>query len=803
MFLTGIYNYSYAQAGLSGIHGKVVDEKHLAAEAANVIVLNAADSSIIKAAPCDANGLFKISVKPGSYLLLVSKIGYEQAISGIYQLVNGQDVAASEIKLTPSLPQLKEVSITAQRSYVEVKPGKVVLNVQSSIIAEGNSAIEILRQAPGVHVGGKGVLSIIGRAGALVTIDNKPTGLSGQDLTDLLQGMPSSTIQQIELISSPGAKYDAGAGGIINIITKKGSNAGTNFTVTAGAGYGRFYKANAGINFNNRMGKVNIFGNYSYLDNKTYHQFNTDRIINYKNLISDYDVNYYSTQSTRSNTFRLGTDYAISPNHTIGFLIGGTINNYYYEKNNVLNITNQSVLDSTISTMSQLNRGQKNISYDVNYTGKLDTTGTTLSADFVFNDIDRRYTEYIDNHFYNASGSTYRAPLYLQNLSPSEIKIWAAKVDYVKPLSKTSQFEAGFKYSWVSSDNQLIFGPKVNGVYQSLPNFSSTFNYDENVNSAYVNYTNKMGNVTLITGLRAEQTNSKGTSATIIPVKKNYFDVFPQVQLSYQYNEKNQFNFSFNRGITRPAYEDVNPFLNYADLYDYHSGNPDLLPQYANRLVISHVYNRTLVTTLYGTIVTNFSELRDYVQNDSSKVSVTIAKNFGTYSVVGLKFDAPVEFNSWWSAIFSSDISYQRYKAYAVNGDLNKGTSDIILSSTQNFKICSTTAAELFGKYESPTFYGIGRFKAAYMVNFGISKQVFGRNGSLKLSVTDIFNSQRDRENIYYQNLNMSVYDKIESRVIRLGFTYRFGNVSLKGITKHNTGNEDEQKRATGGVAGN
>ncbi|HTH83466.1 MAG TPA: outer membrane beta-barrel family protein [Mucilaginibacter sp.] len=804
LLLSGVR--TYAQETDSDIHGKVLDEKHLAAEASTVLLLSAVDSSIIRSTSCDRAGLFKIIVKPGKYLLLISKIGYTQSLTGPYTLKKNHDFAIGDITLVPTVPQLKEVSVNAQRQYIEVKPDKVVLNVQSSIMAEGNSILEILKQAaPGAHVDGRGNISIIGHQGALITIDNKPVNLTGQELADLLQSIPGSSIQQIELITNPSSKYDAAGAGIINLVSKKGVNAGTNFTVNAGAGYGKFLKTNAGLNFNNRMGKINIFGTYNYGSNKTDHTFTTDRIINYNGIRSDYDVNYYATQQNYSHNFRLGTDYAITPDQTIGVLVSGTINKYDFKKNNTLAITNQGVLDSTISTKSTISRMQKNISYDLNYSGKLDDEGRMLYADLVYNDIDRQYNEYIDNYFYDAAGINYRPALYLQNLSPSNINIWASKIDFVNPFSSTSKLEMGIKYSWVKSNNDLIFGPEVNGVYTASPTFSNNFIYTENINSAYANYTNHINKVTLITGLRVEQTNSTGMGGSSIMsgnVKKNYLDWFPQVQLDYQPDSKNEFNLSYNRGITRAAYDAVNPFLYYVDLYDYRAGNPNLLPQYSNKIQLSHNYNKVLVTTLYGMQVTNFYDLLDYVQDDASKVSISTTKNFGTYSVLGLKLSASLNPATWWDANFLVDGAYQRFKAYPQNGDLNKGTPDINLSTTQDFKLGRTTIFEIASKYESPTFYGIGQLKSNYHVDGGISQQMFHRNGTLRLNVTDIFNTQRDKSTINYQNLNMSVYDKLETRIVRLGFTYRFGNVFLKGNIKHTAVNEDEQKRA-GGVAGN
>lgn len=802
--LNGLCIHAYSQTGVSGIHGKVSDEKHVAAEAATVILLAAADSSIIRSTPCDAKGLFKFNAKPGRYLLLVSKIGFDQSMTGPYTVDTAKNIAVDEISLTPHLPQLKEVSITAQRSYVEVKPDRVTLNVQSSIIAEGNSVFEILRQAPGVHAETKGDISIVGRANALVMVDGRPVRLTGQDLVDYLQSLPGSTVQQIELITNPSAKYDAGGAGVINIISKKGANAGTNFTVSGGGGYGKFGKTNAGLIFNNRMGKINIFGNYNFIYRKTEHTFITDRFIDYNNDQSEYNVNYYATQQGYSHNFRVGTDYALSSKHTIGVLISGTINNDDFIKNNVLNITNNGQLDSTISTKSKLNRGQRNISYDINYTGKLDTLGKTLYADLVFNDVERHSSEYIDNYFYNSAGVDYRPLLQLQNLSPADIHIWAAKIDYVNPLTKRSRIEAGVKYSRVQSSNDLDFGPKVDGVYQNSPNFSSTFFFKENINSGYLNYINKLGKVNLTVGLRVEQTNTSGDGTSAITqnsVNKSYLDWFPQLQLNYQADPKNDFDISFNRTVNRAAYDAVNPFLYFTDLYDYKQGNPNLRPQYSNKIQISHTYNKTLVTSLYAMKVSNFYGFVDYMQNDSSKVNRSITQNFGTYSIYGVRFYTPVNFTNWWSGNFTADVSYQRIKAYPRNGDLNKGTQSVSLASTQNLKLTNTLSFEVSGNYESPEFYGIGKFKADYHVDAGLSQQILHNQGRLSLGITDIFNTHRDWTSINYRNLNMTVYDKVETRVVRLNFSYHFGNVSLKVNRKHSTGNEDEQNRA-GGVAG-
>ncbi|MDN3549822.1 TonB-dependent receptor domain-containing protein [Mucilaginibacter aquaedulcis] len=777
-------------------------ESNEGAEAATIVLLKAADSSVVRSSLADRSGAYVFSgIKPDSYLLLATSIGCSKVYSGPYKVADDANITASNIILKLINSQLQEVQVIARRPYIEVKPGKVVLNVQNSIVADGNSVYDVLRQSPGVHVNnGNELLSIVGRQPALITIDGKPTNLTGDDLVNLLRSMQSSNIDQVEMITSTSSKYDASSGGIINIIQKKGTNIGTNGSVTAGFGYGKYYKSRAGIVFNTRTSKLNIFGNYSLDDNKTSRYINTNRNINYDNILSNYNVDYNNTQHSYNHNFRLGADYSPSAKQTIGFLVSGIVREDNFLKDNNLKISNQNKLDSVIVAQSSLDRGSSFLNYNINYDGALDKSGKNLSADVDYSTYTRHSNEYITNNFYTPEGVRYRDSLQLQNLSPSHIHIWTAKIDYINPLSKTSRLEAGVKYNNVKSDNNLIFGPLVNRAYVADPNYTNRFIYTEIVSAGYLNYIGKVGKLDITAGIRAEKTTSTGNSVGVgsepaITNKNSYFNIFPQTQLSYQLNKNNTLSLSYNRGVHRPDYQDINPFLYYTDLYDYVSGNPNLKPEYTNSIQLSHTYKETFITTLYYNVTNDAYDFPIYEQNDSSKVNITIRKNFGRIFVYGASFYAPVQFNSWWSGSFNLDASYQRYTAYAVNGYFNKGMQDIIFNTTQNFSLSSSIQAEVSGRYESPTLYGVNELKQSYTVNTGLSKQVLQKRGSLKLSVIDIFNSDRERYHILYQNVDLSGINKRETRRVMLNFTYRFGKTSVKSATKHNTGGDEEQRR--------
>lgn len=794
-FLAVTCHNSYAQITSSAIEGKVFTEDRTPAAGATVILLKYRDSSVIRSTVTDKSGLFQFTrIQPGNYLLLVRALGYVKQYTATYRLAANQSLITTNIILKPSTTTLTGATVISNRPDIEVTPGKTTLNVQNSLLDDGNSAYDILRSSPGVKVDNNNI-SIVGHQNALIMIDGKPISLTGADLVDRLRAMQSNTIDRIELITGGSAKYDAAGGGVINIISRKGKNTGINGAVNALAGYGKYYKSSAGIVFNDGIGKLNVFGSYNYTDSKSFHNFTNDRTINFGSVVSNYNTNYNSIQKYKDNAFSLGTDYYISPGQTIGFLVNGFVIDGNIEKDNNLKIYNQSVFDSTITANSGVNRHISQVNYNLNYNGRLDKAGKTLSGDFNYTTYRRTSAEYITNDFYDASGNTYRNPLQQQNLSPSTIKIWQAIIGFTDPLSKTSKLEAGVKYSYLTSNNDLLFSELKRGVYQNDPMFTNQFVYSENVNAAYLNYINKFDKFDLAAGLRAEQTNAKGNSITSGQVvNNNYTGFFPHFLLTYRQNDKNSFSILFNRGIKRPEFQRLNPFLYYVDLYDYTAGNPNLKPQYTNSVEASYNYNKALIATLYSTITSNAYEFPFYEQNDTSKVNINTRINLGRVYIYGARFFAPVVFNNWWNADFTVDASYQRYVAYPVNGSLDKGTQDIILTSTQHLIISSTISAEVRGAYESPNFYGVNEVKSQYRIDASLSKQVFNKRGSLRLAITDIFNTLRDRTYTNYQNLNMTGTDKAESQVVRLTFTYRFGKTGAKS-TPHATGNEEEQNR--------
>jgi iron complex outermembrane receptor protein len=805
--LINVFCYSYAQPASSIVKGTVLTESHTPADGATVTLLKYSDSSIVKSAICSKTGLFQFyDINPGGYIVLVHKIDYADFYSKKFDLTeatNGIDIG--EITLQPLSTALKEVAITDKRDYIEVKLDKTVLNIDKSILAAGNSVFDILNTAPGVRIINNQVLFKGGQK-ALITINGKATSaLSDEQMADLLKSYQSSMISQVELIESPSAKYDAqGGGGVINIILKKSMDIGFKANITESAAVGQDYKANTAINLNYRTQKLNLFGAFNYADNKIDRFLNLDRNVYDDGQVTNFDVDYTSATTTKNVGFNGGADYDISPTQTVGVLVHGYHNAIGIDKHNITDIRNSGVLDSDITTQSHIDRHITNLNYNFNYKGSFDKAAkSNLSADLDYSTYTRASSELLQNDFFDTTtGMPYRDPLFYTDNSPSQINIRSEKIDFLQILSKTGTLALGIKNSQVNSNNTIDFEQKADsGIYLPVPSLTDHFVYNERINAAYVSYDDQFNKTTLSLGLRGEQTNAGGESLN--PNKtfnRSYFDLFPNAQITQPLGKDNQLTVGYNRRITRPNYQDLNPFVAYIDQYAYNVGNPFLNPEYINTYQATDLYLNKYKASL-SMVVTNNLIAPIFLQNDSTKVYTTTNSNIGTRYQYIAEFWIPVNVTKWWNADVYLEGGYDRY-VYGADS-ARKSTYDVTVDLTQTFNITSKLKAEVAGEYNSATYYGITQLWAQAFVRAGISQSILDNNGTIKLAVSDIFNSDRYRYSSHYLNLDLTGNEKPGTRFITATFTYRFGKQSVKSARSRVGGSFDEQKRLGGSTNDN
>ncbi len=782
----------------ANVIGTILDENRKPVDYATVVLYKAADSSIVKTSFTDQNGVFGFNVgTKGTYFYKASNMGYNTIKSKSITLTyENQKADFGSAQLVSSTQNLKEVSIAVTKPLIERKMDKVVMNVSSSAIMTGSTALEVLQKAPGVSVDQNDNISMQGKQGVLIQLDGKQTYMSSADVANLLRNMQSSEIETIELITNPSSKYDAaGNSGIINITTKKNKAGGTNGSINATAGYGKNFRGNTGLNINHRTKKLNLFGNYNYGKTKRANSIAIDRISN-----GTPDTYFMQSGSSlrdqQNNNFKAGLDYFIDKNNTIGVLLNGYFNRGTEDsRSNTLIGPSFQQVDSTLASNSLQTNKYNNISYNLNYKSVLDTAGSEISTDIDYSKYNGNDGSEYENDYMFANGNRIRPINYTRNGTPSKIDIKAFKVDYKVGLSKTIKLEAGLKSSWVKTDNDLQAEELMNNVWQNDVRRSNQFIYDENVNAAYTNLNKQLKNTSIQLGLRVEQTNSKGNLVTTnTVVKRDYFDFFPTLFVQQTLSKNHQLGFSYSRRIDRPSYDALNPFIYYLDQFTYNKGNPFLKPQYTNNVELSYTFmQKYMLSVGYSRTTDVITEvlLPDPVQKALFQTNENLAKNF-SYNA---NLNIPLQVAKWWSMNNNLNVFYLSFEAPDLAGvALKTGKTSFQFKSQQNFSIVSGLTGELNGSYESALDYGTLSIKPRYSIDAGLSKSLFEKKASLKLALSDVFNTYRNDISSAFPGLTYDVRQKNESQIGRISFTYRFGK-EIKPARRRSTGSEDEQNR--------
>lgn len=792
---------AFAQTKYAGakVSGTVLDEEKKVLDFATISLLKTSDSSLVRTAVSGLDGKFLFQdVQEGEYILTASMVGFKKTKTSSFSLNAANPVKNFlEIIVSKDSKMLGEVTVTSIKPFIERKIDRLVLNVENSSVATGSTALEVLQRAPGVSLDQNDNIAMQGKQGVLIMLDGKQTYMSSADVANMLRNMPSSQIETIELITNPSAKYDAaGNSGIINIKTKKSNNAGTNGTLTGGAGYGDNYRANAGLSLNHRNKDLNLFGNYNYSTLDRGQDLIIDRVVSNSNVNTFFGQKGNSYRENDNNNFKAGLDLFLDKNNTLGFLVNGYINSGTELYNNTTRIGRSAGLaDSSVIAINDANNRYQNMAYNLNYKSVLDTSGKELSIDLDYSRYNGNERTLYDNHFLNGTGPG-KAPSYIKNSTPSLIHIKALKIDYSMPLNKTMKFEAGLKSSIVKTDNDFRFEQLQGTVWENDIRRSNQFVYDENVNAAYTNVNKQFKSTSVQLGLRAEQTNSKGNSVTTSKlVERSYIDIFPSVFINQTLSKNHDMGISYSRRIDRPSYDALNPFIYFLDQYTYNVGNPFLNPQYTNNFELTYNYKKTYNLSLTYSLTKDV--ITEVLLPDTAKKALfQTNENLDKQIHYSVNLNAPVSFSKWWSASNNVSVFYLGFRSPNLRGqELNSGKVAMQFNSQHKFIINKSLSAELVADYRSPLEYGTLKLSSQYAIDLGLSKTLLNKKASVKLALSDVFNTRDQTISSTYTGLNYNLFQKNETRIGRISFTYRFGKSEIKPERRRSTGLEDEQKR--------
>lgn len=803
LLLSGLFllcfSYAFSQTSTGSIIGTVLDPEGKAVEFANVILNKAADSTLVKGEFTDTDGKFElVNIPAGTYWIVISYVGLPNSQTDVFELKEGQKLSLPTINMTPASTELAEVVVTAQRPLLEIKPDKMVFNVEGSVNASGSDAMELLRKAPGVIVDNNDNIALMGRNGVQIYIDGKPSPLSGSDLATYLKTLQSTDIDAIEIITNPSAKYDAeGNAGIINIRLKKNKNLGANGNVTLDYSVGEVARYTGSINGNYRNKNMNLFGNYSYNDGSNTNFLNMYREQN--GLV--FDQRSLSEGSWQGHNFKLGADFFINDKNTVGIMVNGYNTDFLWKSSSRTPIftSGSSMIDSVLIASSR-NDGKAN-NYNVNLNYRFDDAkGKTWNLDADYGIFENNGLEYQPNSYKDATETEMLQERIYRNETPTDINIATFKIDHERPLFG-GQLGTGAKFSYVTTDNTFHTFNVINGENILDQNRSNQFDYTENVNAIYANYGRQLNSkLNIQAGIRMERTNSTGDLTALHEsdedyVERHYIDFFPSGGITYTLNQKNTFQLNYSRRINRPSYQDLNPFLNRMDELTFEKGNPFLKPEYANSIQLTHSWNYKLTTSL------SYSHTKDLITRiiDTSGVTGSYITwlNLAKQETYSLNVSAPIPVTDWWSMFTTATGFYSRNQAdYGDGKTINLDVKSFNLYSQQTFKLPYDISLEVSGFYSSPSLWG-GTFEmdAMWSIDAGVQKKVLGGKGNLRLSVSDIFKTQEWYGRSQFGALVMDIHGGWDSRRLKVNFSYMFGNSQVKAARNRSTGLEDEQNR--------
>jgi iron complex outermembrane recepter protein len=802
-----------AQAPEGSIAGSVIDggdQKII--DAATISLYKAKDSSLVKINLADKKGNFLFEHIPvGKYYLLATSTGHLQTYSSFLEVTGNSTINAGSLQLSSSVKTLAAVNINAsiKKPFIERKIDRTVINVDAEITNAGTTALEVLEKSPGVTVDKDGNVSLKGKQGVIIMMDGRPSYLSGQELANVLKNMPSSAIDQIEIMTNPSSKYDAaGNSGIINIKTKKNKLKGFNGSLSAGIIQGRYTKTNNSINLNYRTGKINLFGNYNYSYWKGYEDLYILRKFRNtvtKNLETIFDQNSFMQHSSQYQNLKLGLDFYANKKTTVGVVFSGFINPSSNPGVNTTLLNNANNITDSIVVANNSDKGKSNnFSANFNLRHSFDTTGKEFTIDLDYLNYYQTKNQFLVNHYLNPDYSVRRPENDLKGTLPATINIYSAKTDFTFPLKKTAKIETGLKSSYVTTDNNALYQNNTAAGYVTDEGKTNHFIYKENINAGYINYSRQIKKFGLQAGLRAENTNAQGhqvgdSTRADSSFTKSYINLFPTIYISFEANKKNTFSINYGRRIDRPAYQDLNPFYYFLDEYTYEVGNTLLQPQFSDNIELSHTYNGFLTTTInYSKTKNVFTDVLKQVT--AERKTFLTKENIASRTNYGLAVSAYFPVTKFLTTNIYTNVVNDIYKGALNGGYLNVNGITFFANISNQLKFKKGWSAELSGFYRSRGIEGQMVANPMWRMDAGLQKQVLKTKGSLKFSIRDIFASQHFSGFVNYQDIDVFIKNRHDNTTASLTFSYRFGKPLQNQQRRKTGGASDEENRVkTGG----
>ncbi len=794
----------YAQ-GEGTINGKIITTERKPLEGCLVTLSSYRANNIIKTAFTDSLGDYLFSgLQADTFRLTVALNGYNSPEKDTVIIAAKNSITSlNDIILTQKEHLLSEVTVTGTIPFIERKIDRTIINPEAQISNAGSNILDVLAKAPGVQVSQNGGISLKGKPGVVILVDDKPTYLSGTELQAYLKTITTAEVKQIEIIPNPPAKYDAeGNAGVINIKTKKWKQKGLNGNATINYGQGRYPRSSNNVVLNYSNSKFAFFSGIGAAAQGFFQDLQISRT--YKN--ADLSPKTYFNQRTyikiisQSYSLRAGLDYYLNAKTTLGINARGlAAPTLAFNDNNAQLLNSKQLLDNTVLATNNEKNVFINGTFNINLRHQFDTTGKQLVTHLDYVTYRANIKQVFSNNVLLPDGTKIYNDQQNGDL-PSHINIYALKSDYENPLNNDAKVEAGIKTSYITTNNQAFYTITKNSITENNYDLTNQFKYKELINAAYVNFSKTFKRVDLQGGLRFESTIINGNQAgnAIKPssaFKRIYNNAFPTFFALFRLDSaaNHSLTISYGYRIDRPFFKDLNPFVRPLDKYTYYAGNPFIQPTFNHSASLAYSFKTYLTTTFsYSHFANNISETIEI----NNGIYYSRPGNIGESNLFTLSAESTIPFAKWLSTTIYSELVYAKYNSQLYTQKLNAEGLYCSININNAFTFKDGWSAELSGQFISNSIDAQFSFKAFGSANLGIQKKILKNQGTLKLSATDIFYTNRIRGTINNLELTDANWKSVtDSRVVALTFSYRFGVAGSTKPRQNTFGSDAEQSR--------
>ena len=801
-----IFNDLLAQrgGGFSGeVSGRVLDGATEEAVAyATVSVIDADSEELVKGTVTEDNGNFFIDgVEQGTYFLRVNFIGYSAYNTDVFTLDrDNPNQFFRRIYMGSSAQELDEVVVSEQRSSFETRLDRRIFNVENDLVSEGGTTLDVLGNVPGIEVDIDDNISLRGDENVTILIDGRPSTFTS---AEVLQQIPGNSIERIEVITNPSARFDPeGMAGIINIILKQDQNLGINGTVTGTYSRGKSDSYSGSFGVNMRNSNVNLYANYSYNNRDRISDGTGESRVNFPDTVYSFKQTDERLRNNVSHLVRGGADFFINSRNTL--YASGNYRTNDRLNENILTIDYfDKIGDPTFESIRRTVGSGDGYGYEFNagWQKQFLNPNNSMDLDLSYSlNTDGRGNDYFQD-FYNIDGEEIQDPFIQTEERDNLNRVFSSRLDFELELWDGWEVETGARVDVTDIDNKLNsfdIDPST-GEMTNDKDISNHFLYDQSVFAGYFSIGSQTGNWQYKAGLRAEQTyTSSELRTTEESFENNYFSLFPSAFLSYSLSEGEDLILSYSRRVNRPSTWQLNPFRNQSDPNNFRTGNPFLQPEYTDVFELSHVKiwdQLTLNNSLYYRQTNDL--IRRFITFDPEGITIVTFENIGRSHSYGVEAIANYRPYRWWNINATANVFGQHIEESDLTEGLNRSSSGYRLNLSSNKTVWNGMSVQVSGRYRSGFTVPQGEIDPFFNIDMAIRKNFLDNNLTISLNARDVFNTLSfNFKTVEDAPIVRTRERNWDSRVFTVNATYRFGR-QLEGPERRRERRENGDRFST------